>query len=147
MEWIHRCEEVKELPEDIFGFIYLLTYIKDSKLYYYIGKKQTHSYTTKPVLKSGKKRPNAISRFGKNVRGKRKYYETVKKENDWRDYEGSADIPEEYVLLSKTILKYCYSKRSLTYYEVKYQFMFNVLEREECLNNNILGSFFRDCIE
>jgi hypothetical protein len=142
MNWEYKSKKITDLPEDVFGFIYKLTFIKDGKEYYYIGKKQTHSYITKQALKNGKQRDNAIKRFGKNRYGKRVYFEVIKKENDWREYTGSADIPEGYKLTKKEIIQFCYDKRELTYLEAKHQFLNEVLENDSYLNNNILGKFF-----
>jgi uncharacterized protein YqgQ len=37
----------------------------------------------------------------------------------------------------------CYSAMELTYQEVKHQFKYEVLEKEEYLNANILGRFYK----
>jgi len=48
----------------------------------------------------------------------------------------------------RTILKICNDKKSLTYFEVKYQMIYQVLEKpDEFFNDNILGKFYtRDLI-
>ena len=37
----------------------------------------------------------------------------------------------------------CYSQMELTYQEVKHQFKYEVLEKDEYLNQNILGRFYK----
>ena len=41
------------------------------------------------------------------------------------------------------MLKICFSKMELTYYETKFQFVRGVLESDEFLNGNILGRFYK----
>ena len=41
------------------------------------------------------------------------------------------------------ILRFCSSKKSLTYYELQEQFSHDVLGDELALNDNLLGKFFR----
>ena len=43
----------------------------------------------------------------------------------------------------KTILKVCPTKRNLTYEEAKHLFIYEVLEDENSINENILGSFYK----
>jgi len=97
---------------------------------YYIGKKNLWAKRTLPPLK-GKKR-------------KRK----VIKESDWKSYMSSNQwIKEEasvdVTAFKKKILQFCYSAKSLTYYELYWQFKYNVLADENSLNDNLLGKFFR----
>jgi len=49
----------------------------------------------------------------------------------------------------RTILKMCPNKKSMTYFEVKYQMIYQVLEKpDEFYNDNILGKFYtRDFAE
>ena len=43
----------------------------------------------------------------------------------------------------RVILKICHDKKTLTYFEVKYQMLYQVLEKpDEFFNDNILGKFF-----
>ena len=63
-------------------------------------------------------------------------------EHKWQEYEGS-HTGERASIKRKLILDIARTKRHLTYLEAKYQFLYNVLEDEMSLNNNILGSFFK----
>ena len=141
IEWKHNSTAISELPEDVFGFIYRLTFVdKAGTQFYYVGKKNKIKETKLPALKNGEQRPNS-TRVGKNKNGKRVYYDIVRKE-DWLDYEGSFDKPEDLTLVYREVLHFSKSKRNLTYSEVKYQFIRGVLENENYLNKNILGSFY-----
>ena len=131
------------LIEGYYGFIYKLTYRYNNIIYYYYGMKSFYSYQTLPALKDGSQRPNS-KRIGKNVNGKRKYFDIVSKESKWRTYESSSkDIPKEAELVSKDILQLARTKRQLTYLEAKLLFTECVLERDDCFNANILGKFFK----
>ena len=70
-EWTYKNKVVDELPENVEGFVYVITNLKDNRKY--IGKKIARFKTTKPPLKGRK--------------NKRRGY----KESDWRTYWGSSD--------------------------------------------------------
>ena len=79
--WLYKNKQINELtdmPEDIFGFIYEVTHIPTGRKY--LGKKQLISVTKKPL---GKKELAEI----KDKRAKT--YKIVKKESDWKTYYGS----------------------------------------------------------
>ena len=79
------------------------------------------------------------------------------KESKWQDYRSSNPsvqlwFHENEVLkeqgnqgindrLELKILRFCSSKKSLTYYELQEQFSHNVLADELSLNDNLLGKF------
>jgi hypothetical protein len=136
--WIYQNKEINsigDLPEDVFGFIYLMKNNMTGKSY--IGKKQIYS-----------ERKTKITKKEQLVTGnKRKKFKQVKKESDWLTYNSSCkEIHEEIKqgqTFEKIILQLCFSKTELTYLEVKYQFMYNVLESDEWYNSNILSKFFK----
>lgn len=138
MTWFYEGSPIRDLPEDTFGFVYLIDYTDGTK---YIGKKQTVSTVTLPALKSGKQRPGS-ARVGKNRNGKRVYFDIVTKEANWRNYTGSSKATSGKTINTKHILEFAHSKRFLTYLEAKYLFSFEVLEDDEYCNDNILGKFF-----
>ena len=131
IQWLWEGDHIKDedIPENAVGFIYMIEHIPTGK--YYIGKKNLKAKRTLPPLK-GKKR-------------KRK----VIKESDWRKYMSSNQWIKEEVSnggeedFKKKILQFCYSAKSLTYYELYWQFKYNVLADENSLNDNLLGKFFR----
>ena len=121
--WTYNNIVVNDLPEDVEGFVYVITNLTDNRKY--IGKKLARFKTTKPPLK-GKK-------------NKRRGY----KESDWQDYWGSSDHLNADVLtlgsnkFTREILHYCPSKGVLSYMEAKEQFDRRVLETDEYYNGII----------
>lgn len=143
MNWIYENKEIKsiqDIPENAIGFVYVLIFNDN---YFYIGKKNIFTIKIFPALKSGVLRHNAV-RIGRNIEGKRKYFDKVKKETNWKTYTGSKEDYGERTIVQKEILEFAVSKRALTYLEAKYQFIHSALEDPMGLNNNILNKFFRD---
>jgi hypothetical protein len=141
MNWLYNNEiinDISQFPSTTFGFIYKVTHIPTGKSY--IGKKVL--YFNKKV-KLGKKELAQQSGPGRKSTTK-----NVIKESDWKTYYGSE--PEIKKILSenkhnefeRTILKLVDSKKLLTYFETKYQFIYEVLEQPGWFNNNALGKFF-----
>lgn len=125
--WIFENKEItniNDFPTESFGFIYKIYNCNNNKCY--IGKKFLF-HTIK-----------------RKVNGKLK---KVKKESDWKSYNGSnkflkLDI-ENGDIIKKEILYICKTKKQLTYYELKYLFLESVLESEQYYNDNISGKFYR----
>ena len=135
--WEGVLEENVDLP---YGFIYKITNLTNDKKY--IGKKVL--YFSKKV-KLGKKELAALT----NVVGRRPAYRLAVKESDWLTYYGSQKELKSLLAESKTkdfkreILKIVPSKKLLTYFETKYQMIYQVLEKpDEFFNDNILGKFY-----
>ena len=156
MGWTYNGQPITELsdmPEGTFGFIYKITNGKTNQ--YYIGKKQVVSIRKR---KFGKREIAALE--DKRM----KKYEMVEKESDWKDYRSSNPTVKLWFLenqnlleqdkrdeindrLELKILRFCSNKKSLTYYELQEQFAHDVLADETCLNDNLLGKFFRKDLE
>ena len=123
MTWTYQGKEVEELPQDVVGFVYIITNTTNDRQY--IGKKLAKFSRSRPPLK-GKK-------------NKRR----TKVESDWRDYYGSSDeLNEDIAQLGKDnfkreILFYCYSKSELSYIEAREQFNYRVLESDKYYNGHI----------
>lgn len=143
MSWTYKQNEIGDLsqfPENTYGFIYMVTHKATGKSY--IGKKVL--YHTKK-MKIGKRELAKME----HVVGRKPSYKLAVKESDWKTYYGSqAEIrkvlleegPEAF---DREILKFADSKKLLTYYEVKYQMIYQVLENpDEFYNDNILGKFY-----
>jgi hypothetical protein len=119
--WI--LKEGVDFKENTFGFIYLITNIKENKKY--IGKKQCLSKIKRKPLK-GKKRNRLDTR-----------------ESDWKTYTSSSEkLNEDIVRLGKEnflfeIIQTCMSKWELAYFEIKLQLSENVLLREDYYNGII----------
>ncbi len=137
--WLYKGKKFtdKDIPENAIGFVYEMQTIIDGKSVAYIGKKNFFSTRKK---KFGKKKLAAIT--DKRV----KKYEIIKKLNYENYYSSNKILQEAYkknIPIKRCIVKICYSKIELTYYETKYQFQREVLEKEEYLNGNILGKFYK----
>ena len=123
MQWTYRGKPIDILPQDVEGFVYLITNLTNNKKY--IGKKLAKFKTTKPPLK-GKK-------------NKRRGH----KESDWRDYWGSSDKLNEDVQIlgpknfTREILYFCKSRGEMSYLEAREQFERRVLETDEYYNGII----------
>ena len=143
MNWIYKQHEINDItqfPEKTFGFVYMTTHKPSGKSY--IGKKVLFHNQKK---KLGKKELAALT----GVVGRRPSYKLIVKESDWLKYYGSQKDIKQLLLEGKkdeferTILKMCLTKKSLTYFEIKYQMLYQVLEKpDEFFNDNILGKFF-----
>ena len=48
---------------------------------------------------------------------------------------------DEY--FEREIIQFCFSKKSLSYYEIKWQFHYDVLANDQAINENLMGKFFR----
>ena len=140
MKWLYNKKEINDiadLPEGAFGFIYQTTHTPTGKKY--IGKKSL-MYNLKKKL--GKKEKALWE--GK---GRPPMYKRVLKESDWKTYYGSHAFIKDCVNespddLTREIIHIAYHKKELTYLECKYQFSLGVLEDKKYLNDNILGKFF-----
>ena len=140
MQWYYQekhIQEINDLPEGAFGFIYQTTHLPTGKRY--IGKKSL-IYNLKKKL--GKK--EKVLWEGK---GRPPIFKRVLKESDWKTYHGSHAFIKDCVNespddLTREIIHIAYHKKELTYLECKYQFSLGVLEDKKYLNDNILGKFF-----
>ena len=143
MKWTYKnqlMESISDFPDTTYGFVYMITHIPTGKSY--IGKKILQN-TTK--VKLGKKELAQYS----GVVGRRPAYKLAVKESNWKTYWGSNKYMKELYEIEpkenfeRTILVCSPTKKLLTYYEIKYQMIYQVLEKpEEFYNDNILGKFF-----
>lgn len=141
--WFYKDKEINNLSDfpiikekDIFGFIYEIWNTKLNKKY--IGKKYLF-YNVKRKIGILEKEENKKNNIWKD-------YKYVVKESDWKTYWGSnkqllKDYQEESKHFLRTIVHLCYNKRELTYWEVAYQFKYDVLFNNY-YNDNILGKFY-----
>lgn len=126
--------------ENAFGFIYRIEHIETGK--FYIGKKQL---ITNRKKKLGKKELALIE----IKPGRRPTSKIVTAESDWREYWGSskeltAEIKKQGLdKFKRVIIQLAYNSKQLTYFETQYQFSYNVLQRDDCWNNSVLGKFHR----
>jgi hypothetical protein len=142
MNWLYKgntIEDISQFPENTYGFVYIVTHTPTNRSY--IGKKVLyHNKKTK----LGKK--EIATQTGP---GRKPTTKIVTKESDWKTYYGS-EIEIKKLLaegkhneFERVILKLVDNKKLLTYFEVKHQFIYEVLEHpNDWFNNNILGKFF-----
>jgi hypothetical protein len=142
MSWLYKgnaIEDISQFPKNTYGFVYIVTHTSTGKSY--IGKKVLyHNKKTK----LGKK--EIATQTGP---GRKPTTKIVTKESDWKTYYGS-EIEIKKLLaegkhneFKRVILKLVDNKKLLTYFEVKHQFIYEVLEHpNDWFNNNILGKFF-----
>ena len=121
--WTYKGKVVEELPEDCEAFVYLITNLKNHKMY--VGKKLAKFKTTKKPLKGRKNKRRGT------------------KESDWRTYWGSSENLIDDVKrlgednFTREILYYCPSRGVASYLEAKEQFERKVLETDEYYNGII----------
>jgi hypothetical protein len=139
MKWSYQGQDFESsmIPEGAEGFVYEMQAVIDGKLVRYIGKKNFYSITKK---RFGKK---ALS----SMQDKRAKKYTMQKKLTYLDYYSSnavlKDAHKAGIEIRRYMLKICFSKMELTYYETKFQFVRGVLESDEFLNGNILGRFYK----
>lgn len=132
-------DAVDKFPENCIGFVYKITNIKTGK--FYIGKKSLFSNTKKKLTK---KEIAEHEGPGRKPTSKR-----VIKESNWLDYWGSNKTMLEEIAkdgndyFRREILKFCFNKKQLTYWEVHFQCVEGVLTSDKSYNDNVLAKFFR----
>ena len=139
MSWLYdgRVFTDEMIPEGAVGFVYEMQAIINGKHVKYIGKKNFYSKRKK---KFGKKALAALT----DKRAKK--YEIRTKLAYQNYYSSNAILKKAHkdkFVIHRIILKICNSKTELTYQETKYQFVNEVLEKDEYLNANILGRFYK----
>jgi hypothetical protein len=140
--WLYKNEEIKELtdmPNPTFGFIYEVTHTPSGRKY--LGKKQLISVQRKAL---GKKELSLLTD------GRASKKKTVIKEGDWKIYYGSNPTIKQMLKdgkqdeFTREILMFVPSKKLLTYYEDKYLYVNEVIEKGDTyFNDNISGRFFK----
>ena len=143
MNWTYikkEMETISDFPDNTHGFVYRIVHKPTGKVY--IGRKILQN-TTK--VKLGKKE---LKEF-QGVVGRRPAYKMAVKESNWKVYWGSNKILTELYKtepkenFERDILICTPTKKLLTYYELKYQILYEVLEKpDKFFNDNILGKFF-----
>lgn len=137
--WIFKGKEFTELdiPKNAIGFIYEMSAIIDGKAVRYIGKKNFYANIKRPL---GKKA------LAMSTDKRLKKYTRELKPDFMRYYSSNKILKDAYkkgVVIKREMLMICYSNTELTYQETKHQFLYEVLEKEEYLNGNILGRFYK----
>jgi hypothetical protein len=136
---VKEYDTIDKFPENCVGFVYKITNIKTGK--FYIGKKSLYSNIRKKLTK---KELAELSGPGRKPTKK-----LVTSESNWLVYWGSnkgilQEIKEKGTdHFRKEILKFCFNKKQLTYWELHYQCINEVLLTDKSYNDNVLAKFFR----
>jgi hypothetical protein len=148
MNWLYNDMEISEedIPTEAIGFVYKIIHIPTGK--FYIGKK---SIISTRRVKMGKKELTNLKEERKlnGISGRLPSKKTVVKESDWKNYFSSSEWIKSEVKrgnqseFKREVIQFCPTKKSLSYWEVYYQFKYDVLNNEESLNDNIGGRYYR----
>ena len=131
MSWIYNKEkitDINQLKKEVMGFVYIINHIPSGKSY--VGKKFL-VFTRKQKL--GKKELKIFE----GQKGRPPKFKVVSKESDWKTYWSSNKQLVELVKnepeknFQRVILHFASSKKELTYFETKYQFLYEVLEKPD----------------
>tara|TARA_B100001063_G_C16713808_1_gene529548 strand:- start:591 stop:1049 length:459 start_codon:yes stop_codon:yes gene_type:complete len=146
LKWLYEDEEItsiEQFPKNCHGFVYRITNLQNGKIY--IGRKILLNTLNKKLTKK-----ELLEQSGP---GRKPTKKKVVKESNWLSYWGSnKPLLEDIQELGKEkfkreIIKLTFSKKQLTYYELHYQCIFEVLTRDS-YNSNILGKFYpKDLVE
>ena len=137
-------EDMQTFEPDVWGFVYIITLLNKrtgDMVHQYIGKKQVQSTTSKTATKKELKEfPKSHFRRKRNKDGSIKYYQSIVKESDWKDYCSSNDFiklnKDKYKIIREII---CFSTgdSDLTFKEAKEIICQGALESKFFLNNNV----------
>jgi len=145
LKWLYKNEDItsiEQFPDTCHGFVYKITNLTDGK--FYIGRKILQNTLTKKLTKR-----ELSEQTGP---GRKPTKKKVLKESNWLNYWGSnKPLLEEIAQLGKEnfereVLQLTFSKKQLTYYELHYQCVYEVLLKDS-YNENILAKFFRKDLE
>jgi hypothetical protein len=129
MTWTYNNKPLNELPDNVIGFVYLITNTTTGRKY--IGKKLAKFSKTRYKMHTQKN--------GKRVKKKIRSYV----DSDWKTYYGSSEALTKDIELighshfERQILRMCFSKAECSYYEAKEQFYNGVLESADWYNAQI----------
>lgn len=136
LPWWYNGGPVDEsqIPEWAIGMVYIIVRLEDMKMY--VGKKLLQS--------TNKKRIGVREKAATKTR---MIYKVVKRGSNWQQYNSSnralaAEIRDNPEKFRKSILEWAFSKKNLHWLEVKYQVIYEVMEKES-YNDNIGGRIWR----
>lgn len=132
VHWTHNGKQVRTIedtPDGSIGFIYMVTNLTNGK--WYIGRKTFRAKKKKKLTKKEKALPE----------NSRKTYKMVDHEyKGWQNYTGSnavlnEDIEKRKHKYKKEILRWCFSKAELTFYEGREIVCGDALLDDNCYNS------------
>ena len=136
---VKYLNSINDFPPNTFGFIYQIVNLETYQ--FYIGKKFLYHNKKKKLTKK-----ELAEQSGP---GRRPTTKVVQEESDWKTYWGSckelhADIKRIGIdNFERQVLYFAKDKKELTYYEIKYQILEDVLLTPLSYNDNILGKFYK----
>lgn len=134
-------KKIENMPKNTIGFIYLIQFIYNDKIRMYIGKK--HLYNTRRLIPRDNGQPRKGHVEYVYLTKHRIKYEIVRRESNWKTYQGSCELCKQLKPHKKLIIDYADSEKLLTYLEARHLFMYDVLRNERFINDNIDGRYFR----
>jgi hypothetical protein len=139
MNWLYEYVPLRDdFATNDYGFIYKITNLESNR--FYIGKKSFFHNKKKKLTKK-----ELAEQTGP---GRRSTTKVEQVDSGWRNYWGSskellADVKSlGEDKFEREIIKFCSTKKQLTYYEIHYQIQHSVLFTDS-YNDNILGKFYR----
>ena len=139
MNWLYEYVPLQDdFTTNDYCFIYKITNLESNK--FYIGKKAFFHNKKKKLTKK-----EIAEQTGP---GRKSTTKVEQVDSGWRNYWGSskellADVKSlGEDKFEKEILRFCSTKKQLTYYEIHYQIQYAVLFTDS-YNDNIQGRFFR----
>lgn len=145
MSWYYENKEysnIENFPKDSWGFVYKITNIIDNR--FYIGKKSLWSVRNIKLTKK-----ELLEQALSKKPGRKATKKEVIKESDWKNYYGSEPTLKDDIKklgkdnFKREIIYIALNKKALTYSEIKYQMIYEVLENENTYNSNIEGRYFK----
>lgn len=144
--WWYQGKELTPdmVPEWAVAFIYRIvrTGNREQHPKIYIGKKMLTSTRKKKIgIRAQQKQKKETGD------GRVKKVAKITKSSNWESYWSSCEEIKAGVLVypqrfNREIIEFCFSKKNATYLEMKYQFMYKVLENDT-FNSNINGSLYK----
>lgn len=136
MNWINQ-EQID--IDKHYGFIYLIEYSNGKK---YIGRKELYNVTNVKAKLNGEQREYHYRFYNKNYKGKRTRFEELRKPSKWKLYNGSSKLVKGFQITQKTIIHVCDTPIDLTYWEMYYLMVNNVLFDDIYMNQAIGRNYF-----
>ncbi len=138
--WLYNGRYIDKLEDlgldyEPLGFVYRITNFPSRKIY--VGKKNFFTRRKKNLKKS---------EISSDKR--KKTYKHVVAESDWKEYwSSSLELIADVEKFGKSnfdreILEICTTSKELSYFEMKYMFILEVMERDT-YNGNVAGKFYR----
>lgn len=130
MTWLYNGKPLKEAPEGVFGFVYIILNKSNGKAY--IGRK----YFTKAARKQ--------------VNGRKR---KIRKENDWKSYYGSSEDLQADIKkfgkknFSREILHLCKTRGMTNYMELREIIDRRVLESPDFYNSWVSAKIHRSSVK